>query len=269
MKRTTSFGFGTRGSLQLEGQASPAPGAYVLPSAFDRAKAKGKTFGVSRDAFSRVFTEANPPPDRSIPGPGAYCPLKPLGTDKSKFSFRIRPPNIDQLQMAKTPGPGAYRTATGITSDGFQYYSRFQSSGATKFNPASSKRFKELAEKLLTVPGPGQYQPLEQLSRTGNYFIAKYGSSQCRSFGKETRNTLTSVGTHLKSPGPGTYVLPSMFDGPNPKEAKLSQKLRTKTSASRSHGELNFAKMAVSVPVSADQKNSPRVKENKEEKKGQ
>jgi len=47
----------------------------------------------------------------------------------------------------KTPGPGTYPTIPSITPKGNQFFSRFESSKATVFNPPVSTRFK--AESIL------------------------------------------------------------------------------------------------------------------------
>lgn len=60
-------------------------------------------------------------------------------------------------------------------------------------------------------PGPGHYPPAQATSKTGSYFLSKFKSSQCRTFGVEYRDTLTSRGDFVTSPGPGTYRAPSDF----------------------------------------------------------
>ena len=58
---------------------SPEPGAYSIPSDFDKQKVSSATrngkmfsFGSSREAYDRVYYKERVPVDRAIPGPGAY-----------------------------------------------------------------------------------------------------------------------------------------------------------------------------------------------------
>jgi hypothetical protein len=44
----------------------------------------------------------------------------------------------------------------------------------------------------------------------GKYFVSSFHSSKCRSFPHDMRRT-GSVGTFTKTPGPGSYRLPSEF----------------------------------------------------------
>jgi len=206
-KRTTSFGFGSRGYLSSR-QESPPPNTYSLPSDFDpRKKGCAFTFGISREAYAKVYAEAQPQQDKAIPGPGSYNVLKAPGFDANKFSFRGRIgelsmicskiTDIDHSFAPKTPGPGTYTNLSSISKNGRQFYSKFESSRAPQFNPPSSKRFQDLAQRLIAAPGPGQYNNTPALSETGRYFIAKYKSSLCRSFGRDVRDTMTTKGTHL------------------------------------------------------------------------
>lgn len=81
-------------------QQSPPPGSYKLPSDFEFTGKKGKafTFGTSREAYARVYAEAQPPADRAIPGPGTYNTIKPVGSDANKFS--LRPKTLDGSKIA-------------------------------------------------------------------------------------------------------------------------------------------------------------------------
>lgn len=50
---------------------TPAPSQYPMKSEFQSTPtAKAKSFGIAREAYSKVFLKENPPMDKSIPGPG-------------------------------------------------------------------------------------------------------------------------------------------------------------------------------------------------------
>lgn len=87
-KRTTSFGHGYRTDFTKR-DTSPPPNIYKLPSDFDKKKEKGLSFGISREAYAKVYHEVQPSNDQSVPGPGQY-PAKNFigGNEGCKFSFR-------------------------------------------------------------------------------------------------------------------------------------------------------------------------------------
>jgi hypothetical protein len=97
-KRTTSFGFGSRGTPSLR-QNSPPPGTYKVPSDFEFTTKKGNaySFGISREAYAKVYTESHVPGDKAIPGPGSYNVFKAPGADASKFSFRSKAGDMCKL----------------------------------------------------------------------------------------------------------------------------------------------------------------------------
>lgn len=52
---------------------TPPPVAYNLKSEFMKGvQATGKSFGLSREHFRKVYLKENPPVDVDVPGPGAY-----------------------------------------------------------------------------------------------------------------------------------------------------------------------------------------------------
>ena len=89
--RTTTFGIGTRARL-TKSDCSPPPNTYTLPSDFDRSSQKGRvfSFGISRDAYARVYVKAHPAPDLGLPGPGTYSVREIPGKDALKYSLRPR-----------------------------------------------------------------------------------------------------------------------------------------------------------------------------------
>jgi hypothetical protein len=79
-KRATNFGFGNRG-MPTKGNFeksltviddSPPPNVYTIKSAFDSRQPDGRafTFGISREAYKKVYLKNHPPKDKAIPGPG-------------------------------------------------------------------------------------------------------------------------------------------------------------------------------------------------------
>ncbi len=50
---------------------SPSPTNYDLKSEFNQTPStKAFSFGIAREAYSKVYIKENPPSDPSIPGPG-------------------------------------------------------------------------------------------------------------------------------------------------------------------------------------------------------
>jgi len=68
--RSTSIGYGNRYNFS-KGSISPGPTQYNMKSDFNGVPgAKAFSFGIAREAYSKVFIKEAPPNDRSIPGPG-------------------------------------------------------------------------------------------------------------------------------------------------------------------------------------------------------
>ena len=51
---------------------TPAPSQYLMKSDFGGHGTKAFSFGIAREAYSKVFIKEQPPMDKSIPGPGQY-----------------------------------------------------------------------------------------------------------------------------------------------------------------------------------------------------
>ena len=81
-------------SLIKLGEA-PAPTQYNKRSDFDRSSPTGRSFsfGIAREAYSKVFFKENPPADKSIPGPGSYDLGTVVGREAKRFSIYGRTPN--------------------------------------------------------------------------------------------------------------------------------------------------------------------------------
>lgn len=94
-KRATSFGVGVR-FKQLGRESSPPPNTYKMQSAFDERRKKGEvyTFGVAREAYTKVYLKSNPPKDAAIPGPGTYNVIGKPGHNANKYTFRPRTTSI-------------------------------------------------------------------------------------------------------------------------------------------------------------------------------
>lgn len=95
MKRSTSFGYGNRCKLHRDG-SNPPPNQYKLPTSFDAKTLAGirYTFGIAREAYSKVYLKEQPSKDPAIPGPGTYNVRKEPGKDTTKYSFRPKTTNI-------------------------------------------------------------------------------------------------------------------------------------------------------------------------------
>jgi hypothetical protein len=88
-RRAASFGISGRKDLGKK-ESGPPPNSYKLPSDFDLLRKKGRSFGISRDAYAKVYAEAHPISDQSVPGPGSYHPKELIGNESLKFSIRAK-----------------------------------------------------------------------------------------------------------------------------------------------------------------------------------
>jgi len=70
----------------------PSPTAYAQKSDFDKGDphARAFSFGIAREAYSKVYIRENPPLDKSIPGPGTYVIPPKIGAEASKYSMKGR-----------------------------------------------------------------------------------------------------------------------------------------------------------------------------------
>ncbi len=68
----------------------------------------------------------------------------------------------------------------------------------------------KLAKEVTAKPGPGQYPVYSAINNTGIYFLSKYKSSLCRTFGGRVITPGVGV-VPPQTPGPGTYQAPSEF----------------------------------------------------------
>ena len=109
---------------------------------------KGDTtycFGTGRDAYSKQVIVGNMKPDPSVPGPGAYNPLAPIGKHAKSFSLKGRLEYGDQAKMdikRNVPPPGLYGDQLATDALGlYNQNSEFSNSKAAKWGPPHD-RFK-------------------------------------------------------------------------------------------------------------------------------
>ncbi len=122
---------------------SPSPSTYELKSQFKKDGKKGKTFGIAREAFAKVYLKSAPNLGKS-PGPGAYNIAPIIGKNGSKYTMRLRTALLNDNVTAKiVPGPGQYMVPPAITPNGRYMYAKYRSSAVTLFSPPTSTRFKE------------------------------------------------------------------------------------------------------------------------------
>lgn len=72
---------------------SPAPCQYNLKSDFGPAPTnKAISFGIAREAYSKVYIKESPPIDKAIPGPGQYTVPALIGSSQK---FTMRPKTVN------------------------------------------------------------------------------------------------------------------------------------------------------------------------------
>jgi len=144
-KRAPSLGYGDRSSF-IPTSDTPAPTTYPPKSDFDHGHPHGRafTFGIAREAYSKVYVKENPPSDKSIPGPGAYQIQPKIGNEAQKFTIKGRTANHLVLTSARhVPGPGAYDPKTTLSPTGSYMIAGIPNSKAPAFSLPSLPRFRE------------------------------------------------------------------------------------------------------------------------------
>lgn len=189
---------------------------------------KAFSFGIAREAYSKVYLKGHKGPDtaRDIPGPGTYNTSLYQSMGKSGMSYTLRPRtgNVGIFVSSRgIPGPGSYETKSALSSKGTHFLSKFKSSGAPSFNPPGSKRFRDNIDKNL--PGPAEYNPKIAISNTGGQYLSKIPTPAGRTFYHFDRNTLKLPGSARMTPGPGSYKMPSDFGHYESKSAKKLMKV--------------------------------------------
>jgi len=191
-------------------------------------KGKAFSFGISFQAYERVYSKNNKSPDRCTPGPGTYNLPQSVGKDGLHYTLKPRL-NTSQLRLSKDmPGPGTYETPTTTSKTGNYFNSKFRNSKAKVFDPSRSKRFSDYPKNALKgSPGPGTYNPKTEISRNGDYFVTQYKSSLCRTFYHYNRDTMPVNNQKKTIPGPGMYRLPSDFGYCDKKPGKPKRRARS------------------------------------------
>ena len=74
---------------------APPPGTYNPIEALKRTSpSKAISFGISRDAYLKVFCKGSPTPDLTIPGPGTYPVVRYFGREGRKTTLKARFKNL-------------------------------------------------------------------------------------------------------------------------------------------------------------------------------
>ncbi len=132
---------------------TPSPSAYQLRSQFVDGDKHGKTFGVARDAYSKVYIKSSPGTGAAAPGPGAYNTIPVLGQGASRYTMRLKTAPPSENYTAKiVPGPGQYAIPAAINTTGRFIYAKYRNCAAALFSPPSSKRFSEISNLPLFTP---------------------------------------------------------------------------------------------------------------------
>lgn len=108
--KASGFGFGDKAGLNvLLGKDSPSPNSYRIRGNFDRLRSNnGKTFGLSHQAYAKVYIPNSKLNSNSLltPGPGTYEYKNALGSESKKFTIKSRIKPLDPTR--DTPPPNNY-----------------------------------------------------------------------------------------------------------------------------------------------------------------
>ena len=58
---------------------------------------KAISFGIAREAYTKVFIKEHPPRDPNIPGPGQYPIPQMIGNEAAKYTLRPKTTNPSNL----------------------------------------------------------------------------------------------------------------------------------------------------------------------------
>jgi hypothetical protein len=227
--RSAGFGYGKRYDFANK-NGSPPPTSYNQASLFKKnPNNKAYSFGIAREAYSKVYLKGHKGPDmaRDIPGPGTYNNnlYDAMGKSGMSYSLRPRTGNVGIIASSKgIPGPGSYEFKSAVSPKGQQFLSKYRSSGAPSFNPPSSKRFRDNTDK--NSPGPAEYNPRISIANTNGQYLSKIPTPNGRTFYHFDRNTLKLPTSARMTPGPGSYRMPSDFGHYESKNAKKMLKMQ-------------------------------------------
>jgi hypothetical protein len=123
-KRSTSFGFGDR-FKSISVDRKPTPGLYKNEVSDFKKKGAGRSFGVSRSCFDKVFiNKVILPLESNVPGPGAYQSSNTRNPTQITFGSRTKCLDTVTLNLKDNiPGPGSYSTLNTLTKTGSHYLS--------------------------------------------------------------------------------------------------------------------------------------------------
>ena len=167
------------------------------------------SFGAGREAFNKtVVNPDNVGADQSIPGPGTYDPLHPLGQDAVGFKLKFKLDYLDDTKRAlkrNIPAPGTYEDVLRMDPRGRYSSSQFFNSKSARW--AKDERLRLPPSTHYSVPGVGTHN---HVGNTGDtvQVASQFHTVATRIFGKEQRPEWHA---RFNTPGPGTYVPPSDF----------------------------------------------------------
>ncbi len=169
---------------------TPSPSAYQFRSQFEGDEKHGKTFGVAREAYTKVYLKSASMFGKETPGPGAYNTVYVTGRNPSKYTMRLKTaPSCENYTAKIVPGPGQYVIPPAINTTGRFIYAKYRNCAATLFSPPSLKRFSELS--MFSAP----YRPIEQgYPGPANYNVPGAISSAC--FVSRFRSSVNVKFTH-------------------------------------------------------------------------
>jgi len=139
--RSTSLGFGNKYDFTKANKDKTAP-YYNMGSDFDAKKFQhpAYTFGISRHYYEKVYCEASTFGDKSVPGPGNYNFVKPLGSDAFKYSLYGKGDQKILGTKMKVPGPGEYPIVS-INPPGRYPLSKMRNTTGIIWGHSKAKRF--------------------------------------------------------------------------------------------------------------------------------
>ena len=150
---------------------SPSPIDYVLPSTLSKS---GKTFGVERSSYEKVFLKTSTHINKHSPGP-----IYKLSFPEGKFvTLKSRINYLDTEMARLVPGPNAYSTVSTINKEGKYMLSTYRDSGAPKYGPwKKNESLSRVKVNCLETLGPGpKYDYWSSFENNKGRTLSKYHS---------------------------------------------------------------------------------------------
>ncbi|CAK62782.1 unnamed protein product (macronuclear) [Paramecium tetraurelia] len=194
-KRAAGIGYGKKMNITQDNN-TPAPNFYTV----QRSQEHGRTMALGRDhanKYESIFLGLI----QNTPGPGTYK----FRDSISSVRYSMRQRVSSRKDIERKPGPGHYNLPSSINSTGVYALSQYRNSGAIVLSPPKSHSERKARE---TTPGPGAYREIGNFDPMGTYFCSKFSASKCNKFPRAQR---TMSEYRDRSPGPGSYKLPSEF----------------------------------------------------------